>query len=88
LIVIGTSNGSRRHHQVPCGGKDLLVAEFLPKLDIEIPPGILLADQGAHYQAIGHVSIIPQGKPGDRRGCQRISGKRRRKSMAVSSVPG
>src|ERR1019366_8317015 len=26
--------------------------------------------------------------PGDRRGCQRISGKRRRKSMAVSSVPG
>src|ERR1017187_560354 len=28
------------------------------------------------------------GEPGDRRGCQRISGKRRRKSMAVSSVPG
>src|ERR1035438_5055317 len=27
-------------------------------------------------------------KPGDRRDCQRISGKRRRKSMAVSSVPG
>src|ERR1035441_7942795 len=28
------------------------------------------------------------GNPGDRRGCQRISGKRRRKFMAVSSVPG
>src|ERR1035441_1781371 len=27
-------------------------------------------------------------KPGDRQDCQRISGKRRRKSMAVLSVPG
>src|ERR1035438_5470693 len=39
-----------------CGGKDLLVAEFLPKLDIEIPPGILLADQAAHYKAISHLN--------------------------------
>src|ERR1035441_7132127 len=30
----------------------------------------------------------PWRKTGDRRDCQRISGKRRRKSMAVSSVPG
>jgi hypothetical protein len=59
LIVIGTSNGSRRHHQVPRGGEDLLVAEFLPKLDIEIPAGILLADQAAHYQAIGHLLYYP-----------------------------
>jgi hypothetical protein len=76
LIVIGTSNGSRRHHQVPCGGEDRLIAELLPKLDIELPPGILLADQAAHYKAIGHVSIIPQGKPWD---SHPISGKVRRK---------
>src|ERR1022692_1759453 len=31
---------------------------------------------------------VRRGEPWDRRGCQRISGKRRRKSMAVSSVPG
>src|ERR1017187_5914308 len=31
--------------------------------------------------------VSPRGEPGDRRDCQRISGKRRRKSMAVSSVP-
>src|ERR1017187_7586263 len=30
----------------------------------------------------------PVPETGDRRDCQRISGKRRRKSMAVSSVPG
>jgi hypothetical protein len=76
LIVIGTSNGSGRHHQVPCGGKDLLIAELLPKLDVEIPPGILLADQAAHDKAIGHVSITPQGKPWY---SHPISGKVRRK---------
>jgi hypothetical protein len=59
LIVIGTSNGCGRDHQVPCGGKDLLIAEFLPKLDIEIPPGILLADQAAHYKAISHLIYYP-----------------------------
>jgi hypothetical protein len=51
---MGTSNRSRRHHQVPSGGKDLLIAELLPKLDIEIPPGIFLTDQSAHYKAISH----------------------------------
>src|ERR1035441_5754841 len=36
----------------------------------------------------GMTRIVTPGKTGDRRDCQRISGKRRRKSMAVSSVPG
>jgi hypothetical protein len=59
LIVIGTSHGSCRHRQVPSGGKDLFIAELLPKLDIEIPAGILMTDQAAHYQAIGHVIYYP-----------------------------
>jgi hypothetical protein len=59
LIVIGTSNGSRRDHQVPRSGKDLLIAERLPKLDIEIPSGIFLTNQAAHYKAIGHMIYYP-----------------------------
>jgi hypothetical protein len=55
LIVIGASNRSRRRHQVPSGGKDLFIAELLPKLDIEIPPGIFMTDQAAHYEATSHV---------------------------------
>src|ERR1039457_6481923 len=38
-------------------------------------------------RTILHWNIPPAGEPGDRRDCQRIFGKRRRKSMAVSSVP-
>jgi hypothetical protein len=32
--------------------------------------------------------VDPVPEPGDRQDCQRISGKRHRKSMAVLSVPG
>jgi hypothetical protein len=31
----------------------------LPKLDIEIPPGIFATDQAAHYEAISHVIYYP-----------------------------
>jgi hypothetical protein len=59
LIVTGTSNGSSRRHQVPSGGKDLFIAELLPKLDIEVPAGIFMTDQSAHYNAISHVFYYP-----------------------------
>src|ERR1035441_1922012 len=46
------------------------------------------SDMGDTTITEGERASLSRGKTGDRRDCQRISGKRRRKSMAVSSVPG
>src|ERR1019366_6177206 len=48
--------------------------------------GIQAGGQGGGDQRVRHT--VPPAEPGDRQDCQRISGKRRRKSMAVLSVPG
>jgi hypothetical protein len=51
---MNTSNGFGRNNEIPGGGEDLGVAQFLPEFDIEFPLVPIAPDQTLHDNPFGH----------------------------------